>query len=166
MFSRIRDGAGPARPQRRALLIALALLAASLAGCGKSVGEVSGSVTYKKNGKKLMSGQVMIVAKDQPPRYGIIQEDGTYTVTDVRAGPAKVVVVSPDPKEKGPSGARPDAPSKGRPPEGAAPDQGPTLSPAAIKGWFPIPDKYSDVSQTTLTVEVQKGKTTYNIELD
>jgi hypothetical protein len=95
------------------------------------------------------------------PKYGVIREDGTYTVKGVPVGNAKVVVTSPDPKpaaktRPGPEG-RPD-------PRGE--DPGPTLPEAAAKGWFPLPGKYGDLATTTLRVEVKRGSTPHDVVLE
>src|SRR5262245_14611315 len=96
----IRAGVGPGQRPRRVLAVPLVLLVGSLAGCGKSAGDDSGSDMDKKNSKQLTSGQVMILTQGETPRYGVIKEDGTYTVANVPTGPAKVVVTSPDPNQK------------------------------------------------------------------
>jgi hypothetical protein len=138
-----------------------------LAGCA-GTGGLSGTVTYKGNGKKLMSGTVMVLCSDNVPRYGMIGEDGTYSVAGVPPGPAKVTVTSPDPGEaaaeapaaRGGGGrARPGgAASRATPPSG--------LSGAAAKGWFAIPDRYGDPARTPLTVQVKGGKNPHDIQLD
>jgi hypothetical protein len=139
-----------------------------LSGCSGS-GRVSGTVTCKGNGKKLMSGTVMILGSDQIPHYGEIKEDGTYAVGGVPPGPARVTVTSPNPNETAddPSGPR-GMGGRGRAPAGL-PSRSPppsNLSESAKKGWFAIPDKYADPAKTPLTVEIKGGHNAYPIELD
>ncbi|HYH64640.1 MAG TPA: hypothetical protein VD866_08100 [Urbifossiella sp.] len=144
----------------------LALVLALATGCGGGTGSVSGTVTYKPNGKTLTSGSVMVLPSKGEAKYGAIGPDGTYQVNDVPAGPCKVTVSSPDPTEvtsRGPPGGeaatgRPNIP--GREPAAKAAKAAPPT------GWFAIPDKYGDPNNSGLSVEVKKGVTTYNIELN
>src|SRR5262249_47291974 len=93
--------------------------------------------------------------------YGDIQPDGTYTVSGVPVGQAKVVVSSPDPRivggKKNPRG---DKQRAGREDADVRPEL--KIDP---KNWFPIPPKYSDPSQTDLTVTVDRGQTAFDIKL-
>jgi hypothetical protein len=138
-----------------------------LAGCA-GAGTVSGTVTYKGNGKKLMSGTVMILSGDSVPRYGQINEDGSFAVPEVPRGRAKVTVTSPGPQDAGPErAALRGAAGRGRSREQAQrPTPASGLSESATKGWFAIPDRYADPALTPLTVEVKGGKNVLPIELD
>ena len=71
------------------------LIALTVAGCGRRVGEVSGKVTYKDT--PVVMGSVVFVGSDGIPHRGQIEPDGTYVVSDVPAGPVQVAVISPDP---------------------------------------------------------------------
>ncbi len=141
-----------------------------LSGCS-GLASVSGTVTFKGNGKKLMSGTVMVLGSDQIPHYGEIKEDGTYTVPGVPRGPARITVSSPNPNETetadDPAGPR-GMGGRGGSRQKAQPRRAPTssLSEAAKKGWFAIPDKYADPARTPLTLEVKAGQNTHPIELD
>lgn len=130
-------------------LLAAALLAA--VGCGPSVGELTGKVTY--NDKAVQSGTVTAVASDGSSHTGPIQDDGSYSIPSVPAGTVSVGVTSEDPKsiviaqrkEK-------NAPKS----EATRPEQ---------SKWFPIPDKYSDPKSSGLTTTVKSGKNDFPIPL-
>ena len=70
-------------------IIALAFFA--IAGCSSGLGELTGRVTYK--GQVVASGTVVIVGSDLLPHHGLIDEDGTYTISKVPTGPAKCPAV-------------------------------------------------------------------------
>jgi hypothetical protein len=75
------------------LLLAFGLFACVvLTGCGKSSGDVTGTVHYQ--GKPLKGGSVTFAPADgQGPSFTtLINEDGTYTVEKVLAGEYKVCV--------------------------------------------------------------------------
>src|SRR5437879_6571029 len=93
---------GPGRQaerSRRASLIrsagaAVILFAVGvLPGCGRGVGDVSGTVYLKD--KVVTSGTVTMIAADGVPRQTEIAENGAYRIERVPAGEVKVVVVSP-----------------------------------------------------------------------
>lgn len=133
------------------LLLGSAMLA--ILGCGEATTDVTGKVTF--NDKPVVFGSVMIVGPDGLPKYGAIQPDGTYRVSGVRLGAARVAVSSPKPpglklpgdnkkkvgREEGLDDRRPA-------------DANATVDPAIAKGWFTLPDKYGDPSTSNLTTEV------------
>src|SRR6266540_2042684 len=90
---------GRPRPVRGVALAAVAALAVLTVGCGGQ-GNLNGKVTITEDGKtrSLAMGSVMVIASDNKPYYGEIKPDGSYQVSGVPAGNAKVVVNSPDPK--------------------------------------------------------------------
>ena len=149
----------PPRPRVWGPLLssAAAALLLGLAGCtGTPTGSVSGKVTYQ--GKAVRHGTVMFVGSNSLAAYGAIGDDGQYSIPKVAAGPAKITVSSPDPKggggraRKGDKDA-PDVPIRGEEVR------------AEVKGWFPLPDEYGDLSRSKLTFEVKPGPNTHNIEL-
>jgi hypothetical protein len=153
----------------RTLTFALLLPLLLVVGCGGQ-GSVEGTVTYRPNGKKLVWGTVMITGSDNISRYGTITKDGTYAVNGVVSGPAKITVTSENPKAAAATardGGR-GADGRSRPgAEGAANTPAPPPIPDEIlKGWFAIPDKYGDATQSGLTVTVKGGKNTHDIILD
>jgi hypothetical protein len=126
-----------------------ALLALLALGCGGR-GDVSGKVTYK--GKPLVWGTVQIEGSDKLVKQGNISSDGTYNVQGVAAGEAKVAVNSLDPTSAAFQARQsPNAPTPKRRPE--------------IKGWFPIPEQYQDLSKPKLSYTVKSGQNTIDIEL-
>ena len=64
-------------------------------GCGAGRGDIMGKVTQKQ--RPVVFGTVLVVGGDGLPHFGPIQEDGSYTVEDVPAGPVRIAVNSPDP---------------------------------------------------------------------
>ena len=60
-------------------------------GCSKPPGTVSGRVSYK--GKDLSYGTIVFVSQDNQVKQGAIDEDGSYKIENVPAGPAKVAVI-------------------------------------------------------------------------
>jgi len=153
-----RAAAGRAAPAAFALGLVL------LAGCGGGTGSVSGTVTYKPKGK-VASGTVMILAADGKPRYGEIGADGSYSVADVPAGKCKVTVSSPDTSGQVNRGAE-GPPGRPTIQGGREPAGGKGAKAAPPSGWFAIPEKYGDAANSGLSVDVQRGTTTHNIELN
>jgi hypothetical protein len=138
------------RPHMYAWAVALAC-----AGCGVGKGDVAGKVSFKN--KPLVFGTVVIYGEDGLPRYGVIGEDGNYVVKGVPSGPARVTVNSPDPTQ--PLYSRDDPKGRPRPAEDEK-------RLAALKTkWFPIAQKYGDVTTSELTLEVRKGTNAYDIDL-
>lgn len=161
----------------RRLILGAALLSLGVTGCG-GVGSVTGTVTYKPNGKKLAWGTVSMIGRDGILRQGVINRDGTYSVNGVPTGEVKVLVSSENPKATPANSAKagsgrvdPDAgkraPRPGEP--GAADDRGMTPSPVdeeIVKAWFPIPEKYADMGKSNLTATVKGGPNVHDIILD
>jgi hypothetical protein len=122
--------------------IGLALLCASLVGCGTGMGEVSGTVRY--NGQPLPFGTIQLLGGDGIPRAGKIGPDGTFSV-QAPVGQVKVIVSC----VAEPRMARFDGPAAAR---------------AAPTDWSPwnstfIPQRYADWDASGLTVQVKRGKT-------
>jgi hypothetical protein len=143
-----------ARVCRFALAFTLPALAILLSGCGGGKGDVSGKVTYK--GKAVVYGQVGFVGPDGNPRAAKINPDGSYSVTDVAAGEAKITVSSVLAPPKSTSDRPPD-------PRYEAPE---SVDPDTAKKWFPIPLDYGDIGKTKLRFTVKRGSNSYDIQLD
>lgn len=136
----------------RVALVALVAVALTLVtGCGGK-GTVTGKVTYA--GKALPYGSVQFQGSGGV-LVGEIQPDGSYTVSGVGTGSAKISVTCQDPKyadymravsaaARDPKGPKP----KGRP-----------------EDFDKIPSRYSDFEQSGLTYEVKGGTQTHNIDL-
>jgi len=152
----------------------LVCAAISTVGCGGR-GSVSGTVKHK-NGKPVMSGIVNLIASDNMPYSTTINRDGSYTVLDVPAGPAKIGVISPNPSPNAGAGGRAGGRTRASGQNTLAKDKGArggtaTTPPPApeelVKGWFPIKDSYADPQASGLEVTVQSGsQTPYNIEVE
>lgn len=140
----------------RTCSLILAGAALVLTGCGGRVTDVSGSVSYQ--GKPIVFGSVVIVGADGMPRSGTIQPDGSFTVSGVAIGPAKVAVSSPRP----PGLAKPPAPKRGGRDEGMderrPADAGMPVDPAIAKGWFPLPDDFGNPETSGIAIDIAPGK--------
>ena len=158
------NGSRP-RPGARLRTCLVLPVLALLVGCG-GTGTVSGTVSSKAKSKKLVAGTVMVMAKDGTASYGTINADGTYKVENVPTGPARVTVSSPDPKAAGAAVGRGGAGLPGKPTRGGDGCAPAPPSDDVVKGWFPIADKYGDVNNSGLSLDVKKGDNPLNIDLD
>lgn len=149
-----------------------------LSGCGKSVGTVSGKVSYK--GKTIKGGSVALVNSEGKSVVGSdITEEGTYKFENVAAGDYKVLV---DTSRLAPvlmmgagmmgGKAAPLPKGAGAPPEGVTIPEGYKGSnPADIasasnaKRYTEIPPNYRDAAKTDLTMKVVAGDQTQDITL-
>jgi hypothetical protein len=132
--------------------VTLALLALVTLGCGGK-GDVSGKVLFKD--KPVVWGTVQIISKEGI-HQGTIGADGSYTVRRVPVGEYNIAVFSPDPT----------APLLTK--EGVKPAEGPEEAKrqAALKTrWFPIAQKYGDPDKSGLTLKINWGTNTHDIEL-
>ncbi len=119
------------------------------AGCGKSTGEVSGTVSYQ--GKLLPSGTVTFFNQDNQIVGASSINAGKYTIRKVPAGPVKITVITLPASEKGTVEKSKVAP----------PPKGMPVPPESIA----IPSKYGNPEQSGLTYEVRSGPQDYSIEL-
>jgi hypothetical protein len=134
-----------------------AALALAATGCSSAVTDVSGKVTYQ--GKPVVYGAVVIVGSDGLPRSGTIEPDGTYRVSGVAVGPAKVAVSSPKPPGSEPTGPRrPATRDDSVDPDKIPPPPPPPAPPEVIRSWTAIPDKYGDPGKSDLTADVRPGQ--------
>jgi hypothetical protein len=133
-----------------AAVLALALLAA---GCGPSVGAISGKVTY--NGETLGSGTVQFNGPNATAMSGIAA-DGTYTIAKMPVGTVQIAVET-------------TSPPPGTPQEGSGKITGGSMSvqgaPPPPGKYVPIPDKYKDPRTSGLTYEVKSGKQQHDLVL-
>jgi hypothetical protein len=151
----------PATRPARWLLPALAALLFA-AGCGKSGGTITGTVTYK--GQALKGGMVVFTPADGGnPISAEIQPDGTYTIEKVPVGAAKVSVqtayLKPVPGGAGRGyGPPPDAPNEAgyKPPD-----------PSGTKDKYTaIPSQYEEAATSGLTYTVTSGSQKHDITLE
>jgi hypothetical protein len=131
------------------LIALVALLTLAVTGCGRR-GDVAGKVTYK--GKPLVFGTVQFEGSDHLVKQGNINSDGTYSVRGVTTGEAKIAVSSINPSSSDFQVRGPVQVQKAHPrPE--------------VKGWFPIPQEYQNLSKPKLSYTVNSGQNTFDIEL-
>jgi len=135
-------------PGRRLTAVAV-LLTLAVAGC-QGTGDVSGKVSYK--GKPLVWGTVTFEGSNGL-RYGNIGRDGSYAVSGIATGDAKVAVSSINPKSSDFVPIQREG-SKPRPPR------------PEILGWFPIPDKYDAPYKSGLVYTIKPGANTVDVTLE
>jgi len=143
---------------RRRWLGALALaVAVGVVGCGGGKGTISGKVTYK--GAPLKGGHIAFLASNKQNFMGDISEDGSYVISNVPTGPAKVSVQTSYMKQTARTSRQYKVPADA--PKGLGGGGGPDLA----KRYVAIPDKYEDPDQSGLTYTVKSGDQTHNIDL-
>jgi hypothetical protein len=130
----------------------LAVLVLAAGGC-QGKGDVSGKVSYK--GKPLVWGTVTFEGKDGGLHYGNIGRDGSYSVSGVATGEAKVAVSSINPKSSDFVPMQREGSKK--PPPPPRPE---------VKGWFPIPEKYDAPYKSGLVYTIKRGENTIDIVLE
>ena len=142
---------------RKTGLASIASVILLSAGCGPSVGEVSGKVLY--NGAPLPSGQVLFFgAPANQVNSAQIDKDGNYRIQKVVVGPVRIAVTTPDPgmmKKPHPLGPNPT-------------DKEKFMFERETRGYVPvvpIPSLYNDADKSGLTYTVVPGPQTHNIEL-
>lgn len=138
------------------------LFATSITGCGPAATDVTGSVTFE--GKTVVFGTVVIIGTDGLPRSGAIQPDGTYRVSGVPLGAAKVAISSPRPPGMKVPNAKPKTGRDEGLDERRPADENATVDPVVAKGWFALPEKYGDPATANLTLEVT-ANLVFNFEL-
>jgi hypothetical protein len=152
------------------------------AGCSQT-GTVSGKIYYK--GKPVEGGTVFFWPEGKDGSYpAIIGLDGSYSVSKLPPGPAKISVVPG--ATKIPPGAtqqvkfgRPDLPGKiakglqqvgrmGRGRSGSEEQSGSAVETKKerAKDNFSLPEKYTNPEKSGLTINVTGGKQTHDIHLE
>jgi hypothetical protein len=140
------------------------LVAVFLGGCSKPPGSVSGRVSYK--GKDLSYGTIVFVSQDNQVKQGDIDEDGSYKIENVPAGPAKVaVVVERAPELTG--GPRMQAGKMGGPAGEVAGDKnyGKSGRKTVKKSTIQVPERYRDPEKSGLTYTVKSGQNQKDFDL-
>jgi hypothetical protein len=139
---------------------ALLLLAGGLmlVGCGRSSqATLTGKVTYK--GQPLKGGSIALISETGGVERATIAEDGSYKITKVPAGSAKVTV---DTKALRPAATKAK--------QGVYAKAPPEAKPQSLKGgdadrYVAIPDRYADPDKSGIRVQVKNGKNEQNIDL-
>ncbi|MCI0458008.1 MAG: hypothetical protein L0Z62_13675 [Gemmataceae bacterium] len=163
MYPSLRSpGLNRRTPSRCLALPVVAALTVLAAGCGGGQGNLSGKVALNKSGKthSLAMGNVMVIGSDGKPYYSPIGEDGSYRVTGIPPGEAKIVVSSPDPKlvELGAS--------RGKERDGGE-ERKSEPQPKSDRGkWIEIPKKYEGADTTDLKVTIRTGDNPFDITLE
>jgi len=123
------------------------LLALAVSGCSKKTGTVSGKVLYQS--KPLPGGHVNFLSEgpNSTVKTSEIQSDGSYSVSGIPVGPAKITV-------QGVS-ARNIPQFKG---------QGEAAQQSKPKEVF-VPPQYSNADKSGLKYDVKLGAQSYDIEL-
>ncbi len=111
-----------------------------------SAGTIQGKVTY--NGKPLTGGTLTLVSTDKQTHSADIDAAGTYQLKELAPGDYTVAVETESIKPK----------ENPKPPDDEKPAK-------AGQAYVKIPAKYGDAEKSGLTVKVQKGENTYDIEL-
>jgi hypothetical protein len=137
----------PSERGRCCLVAAVLVLAAG--GCGKPAGNISGKVTYQ--GNALPAGYVNFSCEGDSPtvKTSTIQSDGSYSISAMPVGPAKITV-------QGITG--PQGPGTQTAPGGTQP-------PTGSRKTVYVPPQYANTDTSQLTWTVVNGSQTYNIEL-
>jgi hypothetical protein len=144
----------------RLRVVAVAVVLGGATGCGGSYTDVTGKVTYRD--RPVVYGTVSVIGPDQKTYYGVINQDGTFTVPRVPAGAVKIGVYSPDPYFDPPISAAEKAKA-----EEARRASGIPIAPKPPKGmWFRLPGKYADPLSSGLTADVSAQTGALDLRLD
>jgi hypothetical protein len=140
------------------LRLAVGLLNLTLlcvAGCGKPVGKVTGTVKFN-NGAPAPAGTIVSFwTTDGKRSYpGTVTEDGSYSAPEAPIGEVKVTLTPPDPKMT-PVKPKPTEKEKEKDKSGSKPAAHPT-----------IPNKYKDQANTPLKTTVSRGDNTFDITIE
>ncbi len=129
-----------------------------MTGCGSSVGDLSGQVTYQK--KVLPHGWIRLVGSDGVLRTARIEADGTYSFASVPVGGAKLTASCVDPRIH--AFAKTLLCKQGLDDADQQPGE-PGVDP--LTRFYLIPRKYEDVTKSNLSFCIEAGSNTYDIEL-
>jgi len=140
------------------LVFVVALLALTL-GCSRS-GRLTGTVMYQD--RPVVSGTVTLVASDGVTHQAIIHPDGSFELTGVSSGIAKVAITSPDPVQQA---KQIEAVQRSRASGTTQPKKSSPQTAAAPTGWFPLPDRFADPEQSGITLDIRGGRNTLPIAL-
>lgn len=139
-------------PMRGIALLVFLAPVAMMAGCGSKSGTISGKVTYQ--GKAVEGGSVNFLSEgaNSTMKTGGIQKDGSYSVSGVPVGPAKITV-------QGMKARRlliPAALQK---------EQGGVKEVKTEQSEVYVPPRYGKTETSDLKYDVQSGKQQHDIDL-
>ncbi len=136
---------------RRLLGLAVVALTTALCGCDtRPKFVVTGTVTYNGAPLNKPDGQILFVGPDGTQVAAPISpDDGTYKAVDVLGGANRIAVTYKNPAF---------APA-GRPKGVPGPKDRPVISSPSL-----VPDKYTNVETSKLSVDVKEG-TTFNVDM-
>jgi hypothetical protein len=123
---------------------------------GPGYGDLGGRVTC--GGKPVTVGAVVVLAADGTVRSAPLSADGSYRLTGVPRGPARLGVVSRDPAK-----AQLRHTQMLRPSDRLTGDDRFNV-PAPSGQWIPVPEKFSDPKSSGLETVVKRSAA-YDIEL-
>jgi len=135
-------------------LVSIAILSASVCGCGKNTAAISGKISYK--GRAVTYGSVTFVSADKTARSGVISPDGAYSIDEVPPGNAVIAVISRNPA-LGRTIVKRDKSAQGGQKET-------TDRESSEKNWFPLPTKYESVKTSGLECTVPPRS--YKLDID
>ena len=114
-----------------------------LAGCGESVGNVSGHVTYQ--GKPLPVGKIAFFCEGGDKPYDRAIRDGIYSIARVPLGDAGIAIITfPTTPVSGPGGLK-------------SPESFTDIASLPSGRYVPIPAKYHSVITSGLKITVKQG---------
>ena len=148
--------------------LALLIIASATLGCSKpsqAPARISGSLSYK--GQPIKAG-TMAFHTPEGVAYGAkINEDGTYSATDIPEGELVVTVDTEflNPAKKAGSTGSKDAAKYMKMGGMQPPPSGPGAAAEPKSFYTQIPQKYSNAKTSPLTVTTTKGRQVHNIEL-
>jgi hypothetical protein len=138
------------------------LLCGLVGGCGKGMGEVSGTVTYKK--KPVPMGNVQFLGSDGKTYIGEIQSDGTYNVR-VPSGEAKVAISAVDDSKMVEMAKKFAEEGKGAGEKKKIEIKKERRPRPRNLSFSLIPERYNEWGTSGLTMTVKRGKNTKDFEL-
>ncbi len=131
--------------------IALLAVLAAVAGCGAALGTVTGKVTYR--GDAIKQGTVLLFGSDGQVWSTLIDRTGSYRLTNISPGPARVAVIT-HPRVP---------PGLSHPWRSTAGADRTGLRRAAE--YVPVPERYGNPEQSGLKFMVHGGEQVYDIPL-
>jgi hypothetical protein len=124
------------------------LILALLVGCGKASGTITGTVTFK--GEPVQNGTIAAMSKSGQVVSSSIK-DGTFKLDEVPLGESRVAIQSSPPPPPFRSPPKPGEPT---------PPPPPTPPP-----FVPLPERYTKVETSGLTIDVKAGSQAKDFEL-